>query len=362
MVCSHWLERCSSYIGQNAILFLSCVAQHIILSMDFSTVLYALTWFHSSNCLVIILLLDCLGRFSFWHRMSNSDLISEVDTDLDGGYDLSDIPSPRSHQPLSPANPAESFFLSPELRTSNVSAFALAAQIHRNRNSGKVSSGRSIASGQSVVTNDFISTCEYSFDFNAGESSFIHNYNESLFGKDVLIYSREPILEDEEFDYQDANENMTDPISNSEQGKTVNAAQQVYEAVKGIWLWGKRVPILGFAEGVAEAVAKKVVSAAGTSLEDIDAHVKPHLRGLDNDFLNPAFNKVVSIILAGIGKGDETFRPIFMTIVPPVLGPLGLMKIEEEKEFEKVSKKKLTKKQEPISSIISPEITTITAE
>lgn len=296
--------------------------------------------------------------------MSNSDLISEVDTDLDGGYDLSDIPSPRSHPPLSPANPAESFFLSPELRTSNVSAFALAAQIHRNRDIGKVSSGRSNASGQSVATNDFISTCEYSCDFNAEESSFIHNYNESLFGKDVLIYSREPILEDEEFDYQDANENMTDPIINLEQGNTVDAAQQVYETVKGIWLWGKGVPILGFAEGVAEAVAKKVVSVAGTSLEDIDAHVKPHLRGLDNDFLNPTFNKIVSVIMAGIGKGDETFRPIFMAIVPPVLAPLGLMKIDEENDSEKESKKKLLmkKKQEPISSIISPEITTITVE
>lgn len=285
--------------------------------------------------------------------MSNSDLISEVDDDGSGSDDHFVVQSPQAHPILSPATPAESFFLSQELKTSNVSAFALAAQIHRNRNGGKFSSGRSNASGQSVATDDFISTCEYSNDWNSDGLNYIHNYNESLSGKDVLIHSREPILEDEEFEYQDANENMTDPLRNGEQENAVNAAQQAYEAAKGVWLWGKSIPLLGFAEGVAEAVALKVVRLAGTSLEDLDAQVKPQLCGLDKGFLNPAIGKVVSIIMAGLGKGKATFSPIFMTIAPPILGPLGLMNIEDKKTMEN---------EEPISSIVAPEITTITAK
>ena len=283
--------------------------------------------------------------------MSNSGSTVEIE-DFDSDDDHFDSHPRREqlHPPLSPANPAESFFLSAELKTSPISAFALAAQIHSNSRSGwKLSSNRSNASAQSAVTDDFVSTCEHLSDFDADEVNYIHNYNDSLFGKDVLIHSREPIPEDQELDFQESNENMADPSNTTAPG-TVNAAEKVYETAKGIWIWGKGIPIIGFAEGIAEAVVNKVVGVAGTSLEDIDAKVKPRIYGLDKDVLNPAIDKVVSVILAAIGKGDETLRPIFLTIAPPILRPFGLLKTEDEK-------KKTA--EEPLSSVVAPEITTV---
>lgn len=269
--------------------------------------------------------------------------ILEADRDSEGEFMSS---SPQAHPALSPAAPFESFFISSQLKTSNLSAFALAAQIHRN--TGRSLSGRSNASGISVATDDFASTCENSCDLNAEEANYIHNYSDYLFGKDVLVHSREPILVIEEINYQDANEDMS-----TTDESTVNAAQQAYEGAKGVWTWGKGIPLLGFAEGVAEAVAKKLVSVAGTSFEDIDANVKPHISGLDKDILNPAINKIVGIIMAGISKGDATFRPIFMAIAPPILGPLGLMKIEGEKKTPEAKK--------PPVAVAAPEFTTFAA-
>lgn len=256
-------------------------------------------------------------------RLLGMNEILEMDGDIE--CEFQDF-SPQAHTARSPPTPFESFFI------------------------GRSLSGRSNASGISVATDDFVSTCEYSCDLNAEETNYIHNYSDYLFGKDVLVHSREPILVIEEINYEDANEDM----SNTEES-TVNAAQQAYEGVKGVWTWGKGIPVLGFAEGVAEAVATKFITLAGTSLEDIDAKVKPHISALDKDILNPAINKIVAIIMAGISKGDATFRPIVMTIAPPILGQLGLMKIgDEEKTPPEETKAPVT--------VDAPELTTVAAK
>eukprot|EP00542_Grammatophora_oceanica_P004651 CAMPEP_0194065538 /NCGR_PEP_ID=MMETSP0009_2-20130614/85524_1 /TAXON_ID=210454 /ORGANISM="Grammatophora oceanica, Strain CCMP 410" /LENGTH=324 /DNA_ID=CAMNT_0038718395 /DNA_START=553 /DNA_END=1527 /DNA_ORIENTATION=- len=279
----------------------------------------------------------------------------------------------RAHPPLSPATPAESFFLSPELKSSNVSAFALAAEIRRNK------SARSIAS---MGTDEFATAASFGsqgdspsrsvgaaantfgFPFSLSNSSS----RENLFGKDVLVHSRDTpshilkrklmlssswwsttktpdvlvhsrdtpshILQDDNFTFEDSTAATEDTMMTSnktEEEKSVDAATTVYESVKNVWTWGKGVPVIGFGEGVAEAVAGKVLGLAGTSIPELDTAIKPHVAGLDTDFLNPAINAVVGAIMGGVSKGDDMIRPVVMKVVPTILGPLGMVEDEKKK-------------------------------
>jgi len=105
-----------------------------------------------------------------------------------------------------------------------------------------------------------------------------------------------------------------------------DAATHVYEHAKGIWAWGKGVPVVSTFLGVTEVVAGKVVQAAGTNLEEIDGTIKPQLANLDTGVLNPAIATLVGVLLSAAGKTEETVKPIIIML----LSPFGLIKNEAE--------------------------------
>lgn len=256
--------------------------------------------------------------------MTHPDL--QINTDVNDDDDVFD-----PHPSVSPETPAESFFISPELRTNNVSAFALANELHRSASK----SGSSRRSGAS--TDDFQSAFDNEAEIEENVSAVKSPFPvvvDSLFGKDILVLSRSSIPEDEAFQLQE-DDTFQDTMSTPTTETTtdgVNAAAAVYEKVKDVWTWGKGLPVVGFFEGVTEAVVNKVVSVAGTSLEEIDGHVKPVVAGLDTSYLNPAIEAIVAAIMSGVGKADDTFRPVIEAVVPTVLGPLGLMDSDKKKE------------------------------
>lgn len=239
------------------------------------------------------------------------------------------------HPPVSPMTGAESFFL-PQFNHSDVSAYALASEIRRSKNVGN----RSVASSKySVATDDFASACDNSLDLNCSDTEDNNNnvipttgiFNNSLFGKDVLVHTREPIPEDS-LEYYDEDEDgiprnimskatkTTTTSTTSDHTGPSDVAATVYGKAKDVYAWAKTVPVASTFLGVAEGVACKVVSVAGTSFEEIDGQIKPLLSTLDSKYVNPAISAVAGLIVTGVTKGDETFRPVIMTILGPVIG------------------------------------------
>lgn len=273
--------------------------------------------------------------------MSTAAELSDIDDD-DEVNALAGIPnSPeRAHPPLSPATPAESFFLSPKLKSSQVSGFALAAEIRRSR------------SNLSMATDEFATAASIGSHHNS-PTPLAFSADDNLFGKDVLVHSRGPIADDYDDDHLDFKDSHT--FSEDEKtmmksstktsakaskksntptqadDKTPDAAMTVYDTVKNVWTWGKDVPILGFGEGIVESVAGKILSVAGTSLPELDKDIKPHVTSLDTKFLNPAIDAIVSTIMKGVSKGDDMIRPVIEKVAPTVLGTLGMIEDDKKK-------------------------------
>lgn len=223
---------------------------------------------------------------------------------------------------LSPATPAESFFLSAELQngTSQISAFALASQIHLNTafNRSSRHSGSS-----TVVTDDYQSACE---DID------IHDQN--VFDNDVLVIASEPIPEDSleyaetmsftsSFKSSTPTKVVTKPVDSPApapaQEDAPNVTQHVYDGAKGVWAWGKGVGVISPFMGIAEAVVDKAVHVAGTNFEEIDGTLKKELGGLDEKFVNPAVEALVKFLTSTVSKSDETLRPVVMMFLGPFL-------------------------------------------
>jgi hypothetical protein len=223
------------------------------------------------------------------------------------------------HRSLSPANSAEDFFLSPDLRTHTISAYALAAQLRSSRGM------------TTVATDEFQSAVEE--ETNIPRRTLVEK--ESLFGRDILVHSRcsFPSYDDEEEDQDNHLESKIlntyisseQTMSTSTTENEANVAQVIYGKAKDVWSWGKGVPLVGFFEGVTESVAANVISIAGVSLSDIDNAVKDVVTGLDTSYFNPAIATVVSAILRGVGKADDTFRPMIEYVGPTILSPLKIV-------------------------------------
>mmetsp|Transcript_17788 Transcript_17788/g.30217 ORF Transcript_17788/g.30217 Transcript_17788/m.30217 type:complete len:139 (-) Transcript_17788:73-489(-) len=124
-----------------------------------------------------------------------------------------------------------------------------------------------------------------------------------------------------------------------------NVSQSVYEKAKGVWSWGKGIPVVGFAGRMAESIASKVVGIAGTSFEEIDGAVKPQLSGLDAGYINPAINAVVVVVMKGVSKGDDILRPVVVS----VLNVVGIKLLTD-----KSKKEDITSPDDP-----APEVTTM---
>lgn len=272
----------------------------------------------------------------YWYR----------DEERERNYWYGDEEDPESsHPPLSPATGVESLFLA-GLRTSAISANALAFQLQKNRLLG--SSG-SEHSSFDALTNDFASAVENFDDFAdydddiTPRSTSIPEYNssddelEDIFttensmakskSKSTMVapttqVAPTPMPPKEPLKVAPAA--TAAPVSSDE--KHVDAAAHVYEGIKGAWGWGKGVPVVSTFLGISEHVAGKVVGVAGTNLEEIDGQVKPKLKDLDNGVFNPAIEAVVGIVLGAGHKAEDIIKPILFKI----LTPFGLIKNEAE--------------------------------
>lgn len=254
------------------------------------------------------------------------------------------------HRPLSPPTPAESLFL-PNVTNSHISAAALASSIH-SVHSAKSRTGRS-----SIATEEFASACgdlseqeeeEDLYDVQItrnNNTSSNNNYSGSLFGRDILFFSRQPIEEEDIEETSPTNstkevmsyksKSKTKPVivdktveSKSLGSGTMNGTEDeahfdvgtnVYEAAKGVWGWGKSIPLAGKVLGVYEAVGAKVVSTAvHKDLGTVDAEIKHHVSGLDKDVIDPAIAAILNIIFPAVEKGEEVLKPIIMAVGPKI--------------------------------------------
>eukprot|EP01084_Bolivina_argentea_P222231 376197_1 len=68
--------------------------------------------------------------------------------------------------------------------------------------------------------------------------------------------------------------------------------------------------------GIAENVAVKVLSVATgvNSLDDVDKNVKPHLKGIDKEFIDPAILKIWSLIEPIVGKSEDVARSMIALV------------------------------------------------
>jgi hypothetical protein len=133
-------------------------------------------------------------------------------------------------------------------------------------------------------------------------------------------------------EFHDTNENKMPttptkaPTAATETTMHVDAAENVYDAAKDVWAWGKGVFFMKPFLGLAEGVAGKVVGMAGiSSLEDLDHAIMPKLQEFDDGHLNPAIQAMVGHIMGAVQKSEEIFKPV----VCAILRPMGLIKQDE---------------------------------
>jgi len=95
-----------------------------------------------------------------------------------------------------------------------------------------------------------------------------------------------------------------------------DVVEHVYEGVKSAWAFGKGVVVFKPLMGIAENVAVKVLSAATgvNSLDDVDKNVKPHLKGIDKEFIDPAILKIWSLIEPIVGKSEDVARSMIALV------------------------------------------------
>lgn len=214
---------------------------------------------------------------------------TETDDDVSSSVDV--------HMPLSPATGAEALFMA-GLQTSTISANALASELRKNH--------RPLRSASTAATDDFHSTFDTFDDMNK-----FYNYDSDENG-----LSKQPIYE------LDEDSKMSNPMNINVDEIELDAAAHVYEGAKNVWGWGKEQMVIKTFLGIAEGIAGKVVSVAGTDLEEIDGNIKPQLSSFDSGILNPAIKAILSAVLSAAGKGEEVFKPIVVSI----LKPIGLIK------------------------------------
>jgi hypothetical protein len=266
------------------------------------------------------------------------------------------------HLPPSPAGPAERLFFTEMLSSENISATALAQQIHQSHRSFM----QSVAS---VVTEDFVSAragesrfSENAVDFDEDDDTDRHhNYfssnddgltpfdfddnpadenTQSPFDSDVLAFtnttSKSLPNNRRETEFHDTQENMSSTAT--ETTMHVDPAEKAYDGAKAAWAWGKGVFFMKPFLGIAEATAGKFVTMAGSSLEDIDHAIMPRLQEWDDSLLNPALQALVGTILGAMKKSEDIFKPVVFAI----LKPIGLIK--EDGKNKKTSEPELTPK------------------
>lgn len=197
------------------------------------------------------------------------------------------------HPPVSPKRGSEVLFLD-TLDTQTISATALARQIHR---SCRVSSG---------------ATTTYDDDFQTAYSQHsLSADDQDPFLKDALLHSRD-------ISFTDTTTTDTSAYHDSIM-TTPDVTEKVYEAAKGVWSWGKGVMLLSPFLGLAEGIAGKMVTMAGSSLEQVDGGITHQLHSLDGQYLNPAIDALVKLLMGTVSKTEEIIKPILQAVMKPLL-------------------------------------------
>ncbi len=129
-------------------------------------------------------------------------------------------------------------------------------------------------------------------------------------------------------------ESTTTPTPELPESETphFHVVDHVYEGAKTVWTATKSFPVFTPFMGIAEGVTVKVLSMSTgiDSLKTVDENIKPHVTGIDSDLLDPAIAKVVSLVEAIIGKGDEVLKSIVGLVHKPHMP--AIMEGEEEEE------------------------------
>ena len=109
------------------------------------------------------------------------------------------------------------------------------------------------------------------------------------------------------------------PTTTEEEHPHFHVVDQVYEGAKTAWSNTKSFPIFTPFLGLAEDVTTKVISiaGAGSSLQEVDEKLKPHLTGIDSDLLDPTIEKIVGLVMGVVGKGDEIFKGVLAVVFKP---------------------------------------------
>jgi hypothetical protein len=226
---------------------------------------------------------------------------------------------PDAHPPMSPKGGAESLFLN-DLETQQISAFHLADIIHQQYR----------IDSTTVATDDFVTAVgerlspvdSSSIDVFFSSSS-VDPSNSSPFGKDALAHSR--VLSDDSTPHEEHFHDTNMSASSSSSTKT-DAAEKAYDTAKSVWGWGKSVTILSPFLGLAEGVASKVATMAGTSLDSVDGSIQHQLEVLDGKYLNPAIAAIVNMLMGTVNKSEEVLKPLIQALLKPV----GLIKKDAE--------------------------------
>lgn len=236
------------------------------------------------------------------------------------------------HPPLSPASGAETLFLAG--LTASFSPDDLSKQLRKNQ------SASCSVSLNTTATDDFVSAAGtmddlYQFAFDDEDQAArsqqltIPEFDSDTTDEDSTsmpktkkaaaaakqdptpMPPKEPVV-------VVATAAATEPAAAPE-GSHPDAASAAYEGVKGVWAWGKSVPVFSPFMGFTEAVAGKALEvAAGTNLRDIDGNViKPNLEKFDSGVLNPVVETVAGMMLGAAGKVEEVVKPIVVLVLSP---------------------------------------------
>lgn len=168
-----------------------------------------------------------------------------------------------AHPPPTPPGGAEALFMG-GLSTSTISASALAQQIHQRHRPFSIA-------GTSIATDDFQSATDNLHSSLLVEHDNDHINDDTPFGNDALIHTREVVIEEETTDRSIpimATKTKTESTKTESKPMQVDPAEKIYGTAKGVWAWGKGIIIFSPFMGIAEGIAGKIVQTAGSNMEE----------------------------------------------------------------------------------------------
>lgn len=249
-----------------------------------------------------------------------------------------------AHPPLSPATPAEHFFL--KLPTTNISAFTVAANLRDNnkRKSGNLSTA-------SINTDSFYSCLDESEFFESREirstnlkSPIREIYTEATENSDSELDTLEdtgtPKVTTHPTKIKMAETKTTNEVNapettNSEQDLHLDPTQHFYGGFKNVWgLSTTFILTKPFAKATEKVAGKILNMTTGKEFSGVDEELKPKLAEFDSKILNPKISNVVHFVEPYIKKAHSIVHPIAEKVLSPIFKFMKHESIESEKTEE----------------------------